>query len=217
MAPPATLLDDSPTVTGTTEVPGAAPSTHPPTPGARTEDVRWLDDDEQLTWRTFLSTMQLLMDRFDRQLQHDSGIVLTYYEMLVRLSEAPDRSLRMSELAESSLSSRSRVSHAVARMEESGWIRRRSCPTDRRGQLAELTDEGMRVLREAAPGHATTVQEVLFDGLSPEQQAALLDVGETLVAHLSTGRTWPADDDSGSCPGDDAPGAEGCPGDSATG
>ncbi|RZT86372.1 DNA-binding MarR family transcriptional regulator [Pseudonocardia sediminis] len=178
---------------------------------------RWLDEEQQRTWRAYLAATRLVFERVERQMQSDSGMPQAYYEILVRLSEAPEHTLRMSLLATSSLSSRSRVSHAVARMEESGWIRRRSCPTDRRGQLAELTDEGMRVLREAAPGHATTVQEVLFDGLSPGQQAALLDVGEALVAHLSTGRTWPADDDSGSCPDDDAPGAEGCPDDSATG
>lgn len=182
MAPSGTLIE----VESTTASQDAEPG---PVAG---EGTRWLDDDEQVTWRTFLSTMQLLLDRFDRQLQQDSGIVLTYYEMLVRLSEAPDRSLRMSELAESSLSSRSRVSHAVARMEERGWVRREACPTDGRGYLAVLTDEGFAALAQAAPGHVETVRRDLFDQLSPTQLEQLRGIGETLMAHLTeTGSVSP--------------------------
>lgn len=158
--------------------------------------TRWLDEDQQRTWRAFLAANRLVLERIERRLQSEAGMPHAYYEILVRLSEAPGHTLRMSLLATSSLSSRSRVSHAVARMEESGWIRRRSCPTDRRGQLAELTDEGLRVLRDAAPGHATTVQEVLFDALTPDQQRMLREVGETLVTHLSEGSQWPVDADS---------------------
>lgn len=158
---------------------------------------RWLDEDQQRTWRAFLAANRLVFERIERQLQADAGMPQAYYEILVRLSEAPDRTLRMSLLATSSLSSRSRVSHAVARMEEAGWVRRRSCPTDRRGQLAELTEDGMRVLRDTAPGHAMTVQEVLFDALSPEQQRMLREVGETLVTHLSSDPQWPVDGDAG--------------------
>ncbi len=174
---------------------------------------RWLDEEQQRTWRAYLAANRLVSERIERRLQAEAGMPQAYYEILVRLSEAPANTLRMSVLAESSMSSRSRVSHAVARMEESGWIRRRSCPTDRRGQLAELTDEGLRVLRETAPGHATTVQEVLFDGLSPQQQEALRDVGEALVAHLSAGAIWPVDGDEtpdGAGCAETAAGAEGC-------
>ena len=182
MAPPATLLDEDPSPTVS---PGDAPA-------VSDAAARWLDDDEQVTWRTFLSTMQLMLDRFDRQLQQDSGIVLTYYEMLVRLSESPGRSLRMSQLAESSLSSRSRVSHAVARMEERGWIRREACPTDGRGYLAVLTDEGFAALAAAAPGHVETVRSSLFDQLSPTQLAQLRDISATLLGHLTeTGSVSP--------------------------
>ncbi|WP_432487965.1 MarR family winged helix-turn-helix transcriptional regulator [Kineococcus sp. SYSU DK018] len=159
-----------------------------PTPQA----TRWLDEQEQRTWRSFLACVQLLMDRVDRQLQHDSGVVHTYYEMLVRLSEAPGRSLRMSELAESSLSSRSRVSHAVARMEERGWIRREACATDGRGFNAVLTDEGMKALQAAAPAHVETVRELLFDRLDTEQQLQLRHISETLLQHLTaTGSVSP--------------------------
>ncbi|WP_432515267.1 MarR family winged helix-turn-helix transcriptional regulator [Kineococcus sp. SYSU DK001] len=181
MARPGTLLqhaDDESTEGATAPAPPGTP------PRATPDGTRWLDDDEQVTWRVFLSTTQLLLDRFDRQLQHDSGIVLTYYEMLVRLSEAPERSLRMSELAESSLASRSRVSHAVARMEERGWVQRRSCPTDGRGFIAVLTEEGMQALRAAAPGHVETVRSTLFDQLSPTQLQQLREISTTLFEHL---------------------------------
>ena len=166
---------------------------------------RWLDDEQQRTWRAYLAANRLVYERIERQLQAESGMPQAYYEILVRLSEAPDRMLRMSLLASSALSSRSRVSHAVARMEESGWIRRRSCPTDRRGQFAELTDEGMRVVRETAPGHVETVRATIFDALTCEQQRALLDVGETLVTHLSQDPLWPLDRDDGAGTGPGGP------------
>jgi DNA-binding MarR family transcriptional regulator len=161
-------------------------------------DTRWLDDDEQHTWRSFLTANRLLFDGIERQLQQDSGMPHTYYEILVRLSEAPGRTLRMSELASTSLSSRSRISHAVARLEESGWVRRRPCEHDKRGQLAELTDAGLAGLQAAAPGHVEAVRRGLFDALSPEQVAALRDFSDTLVAHLSNKPVWPAADDTGS-------------------
>ena len=159
-------------------------------------DTRWLDDDEQHTWRSFLTAARLFFDGIERQLQQDSGLPHAYYEILVRLSEAPGHTLRMSELATTSLSSRSRISHAVARLEESGWVRRRPCEHDKRGALAELTDAGMAGLKAAAPAHVEAVRRGLFDALTPEQVAALRDISDTLVAHLSSVPVWPAADDS---------------------
>jgi DNA-binding MarR family transcriptional regulator len=160
-------------------------------------DTRWLDDEEQHAWRSFLTASRLFFDRIERQLQQDAGLPHAYYEILVRLSEASGRTLRMSQLASSSLSSRSRLSHAVARLEESGWVRRRPCPDDRRGALAELTDEGLARLEVAAPGHVEAVRAHLFDQLSREQVAALRDISDTLVAHLSEAPVWPASGDDG--------------------
>ena len=153
--------------------------------------TRWLDDDEQRTWRAFLTANRLLMDTLDRQLQHEAGIPHTYYEILVRLSEVPDRALRMSQLAASSMSSRSRLSHAVARMEETGWVRRRECPTDRRGAVCELTDAGMEAIRAAAPGHVEAVRTNLFDQLTPEQVVALRQISEAVATHLGGDGIWP--------------------------
>src|SRR5439155_26236556 len=106
---------------------------------------RWLDAEEQRTWRAFLGATKLLFEQLDRELQRDAGMPHAYYEILVVLSEAPRRTLRMSDLAARARSSRSRLSHAVAKLEAQGWIRRRPCPDDRRGQLAELTDAGLSV------------------------------------------------------------------------
>ncbi len=145
---------------------------------------RWLDADEQKAWRAWLYSSQLLAERLDRELQHRTGIPHTYYEILVQLSETPGRMLRMSQLADRCLSSRSRLSHAVSRLEERGWIRRQVCEEDARGQLAVLTDEGFAALEAAAPVHVASVREHLFDQLSKEQVAAMRDIGETLLRHL---------------------------------
>jgi DNA-binding MarR family transcriptional regulator len=130
---------------------------------------RWLTADEQRTWRTFISANRRLFAEMDAHLQHVAGIPHAYYEILVRLSEAPGRELRMTQLADASTSSKSRLSHAVARLEERGWIERAACPTDRRGQVARLTDNGFAALDSAAHGHVDQVRRMVFDQLTPEQ------------------------------------------------
>ncbi|HEU5472877.1 MAG TPA: MarR family transcriptional regulator [Actinophytocola sp.] len=146
--------------------------------------TRWLDDSEQEIWRAFVTAVEGLTDHFDRQLQRDSAMPYTYYEILVALSEAPNRTLRMSELAGARGSSRSRLSHAVARLEEVGWVTRRTCPTDKRGSYAVLTDAGFAALAAAAPGHVTAVRERLFDQLTPEQVSALGEISKAILAGL---------------------------------
>ena len=146
--------------------------------------ARWLDAGEQRAWRAWLFSAQLLMDRLDRELTHSTGISHAYYEILVALSEAPERMMRMSELADRCLSSRSRLSHAVSRLEERGWVRRQVCAEDGRGQLAVLTEEGFAALDAAAPVHVESVRTHLFDQLTPEQVENMRDLGETLLEHL---------------------------------
>jgi DNA-binding MarR family transcriptional regulator len=148
-------------------------------------EPRWLDADEQHTWRAFLGATHLLFDRLDRELQRDAGIPHAYYEILVWLSEAPERSLRMSDLARRTRSSRSRLSHAVARLEERGWVSRRDCTTDKRGQIAALTDDGYTALRAAAPGHVQGVRSHLFDALNPEQMRQLRQISEAIMRPLA--------------------------------
>ncbi|MET7749339.1 MarR family transcriptional regulator [Micromonospora sp. NPDC005367] len=147
--------------------------------------TRWLTPDEQRTWRAFLAASRGVMDALDRELQRDAGMPHAYYEILVRLSEAPERRMRMSELAEQTGSSRSRLSHAVARLEAAGWVRREDCPADRRGQVAHLTEAGFETLAAAAPGHVEGVRRHLFDALSPAQVDQLRGISETLAAHLT--------------------------------
>lgn len=150
--------------------------------------TRWLDEDEQQTWRAFLAVNRLVFDQLDRELQHDAKIPHGYYEILVRLSEAPDRALRMSALADRSQSSRSRLSHAVTRLEEAGWVRREDCPEDKRGQIARLTDAGFAALEAAAPGHVEGVRRHVFDPLTPEQVRQLREISTTLVDALQAER-----------------------------
>jgi DNA-binding MarR family transcriptional regulator len=147
-------------------------------------DPRWLDDEEQRAWRAYLEASRRVMDLLERDLQASSGLPVTYYEVLVRLSEAPGRTMRMSELARRSFSSPSRLSHAVARMEQLGWIRRESCPTDRRGSFAVLTDEGFRVIEDAAPGHVESIRTHFLDHLSREQLRQIREIGEAVGGHL---------------------------------
>ena len=127
--------------------------------------TRWLDEHERQTWLIFVYANQLFFEQVERDLQRDADMPFAYYDILVILSESPGRSLRMSELAEASLSSRSRLSHAIARLEAAGWVRRESCPSDRRGSSAVLTDEGYAVLQAAAPDHVESVRAHLFDQL----------------------------------------------------
>ncbi|WP_426364373.1 MarR family winged helix-turn-helix transcriptional regulator [Streptomyces sp. E-08] len=132
-------------------------------------EPRWLTDEEQHVWRAYLHATTLLEDHLDRQLQRDAGMPHIYYGLLVQLSQAPRRRLRMTELARSAKITRSRLSHAIARLEKNGWVRREDCPSDKRGQFAQLTDEGAEVLRRNAPGHVAAVRQAMFDRLSPEQ------------------------------------------------
>jgi len=146
--------------------------------------TRWLNAEEQAVWRAFMESHQMFFELISRELTQASGVPHTYYEVLVRLSEAPGRRLRMSELADRSMSSRSRLSHAVSRLEDSGWVRREACPSDARGAEAVLTDEGFAALEAAAPGHVESIRRHLFDVLTPEQQRQLGEIGRVLGDHL---------------------------------
>jgi DNA-binding MarR family transcriptional regulator len=150
----------------------------------KSPEPRWLTADEQGVWRAFIAATQVLFERLDQELQRDGGMPHTYYEVLARLSEVPDRRLRMSDLADRSMSSRSRISHAVARLEENGWVKRETCATDRRGQVAFLTDAGFAALVAAAPGHVEGVRRHLLDPLTPTQVVQLGEICAAVADHL---------------------------------
>ncbi|HEX8497355.1 MAG TPA: MarR family transcriptional regulator [Actinomycetales bacterium] len=131
-------------------------------------EPRWLTACEQQAWRSYIRAVRLVDERLRRGLEvHD--LSHPEYEILVRLSEAPDRVARMSELADDTVSSRSRLTHTVTRLERKGWVRRRPCPADGRGVDCLLTDEGFAALAEAARSHVAEVREVLLDALTPQE------------------------------------------------
>ena len=135
--------------------------------------TRWLTPEEQESWRAWIQASLLLSDRLSRDIQAQHGLTFADYEILVWLSEAPDRRLRMSELARRALSSRSRLSHQVDRMERAGLVTREICTEDRRGSFAVLTEKGWQTIVAAAPDHVESVRTHLVDVLSPEEFAAL--------------------------------------------
>jgi len=150
----------------------------------RVSEPRWLSADEQRSWRAFLSASLLLHDQLDKELQRSQGLTSADYEILVRLSDAPARRMRMSELAEVTLSSRSRLSHQVSRMEQAGLVAREPCPDDRRGFFAVMTQYGWDRLVKAAPDHVAGVREHLVDLLSAQELAALGASCEVIADHL---------------------------------
>ena len=147
-------------------------------------DEPWLPDEQQQVWRAFLRMSGELNERIERDLQQAAGMPHAYYLILAMLSEAPGRQLRMNQLADVVRASQSRVSHAIARLEEAGWVQRMPAPGDRRGQIAELTDAGFERLVEVAPSHAETVRSIMFDPLSPEQLQSFDDICRTILGHL---------------------------------
>ena len=147
-------------------------------------EVRWLDDSEMRAWVAFLDTSNLLQRRIDAQLRKEGGVTQPQYELMTRLSEAPDGQLRMTDLAELLVMSRSGLTYQVAQLEQRGLVRRAPAPDDDRGVLAMLSDEGRRVLRRIAPGHVQVVRSNLIDLLNRSQLEALADTLGVVRARL---------------------------------
>ena len=152
-------------------------------------EQEWLDDQQQRTWRAWLAVTELLPRTLDAQLQRDAGITHAAYVVLAMLSEAPDRSRRMSDLARQANQSQSRLSHTVARLEERGWVRRERATEDRRGNFAVLTDAGWDVVVSVAPGHVDAVRETVFGPLTSEQTRVLAEAFGAIAAKLDPDRS----------------------------
>jgi DNA-binding MarR family transcriptional regulator len=135
-------------------------------------EPRWLNSDQQRIWRLFLSGTGRIFDELDAELRR-FGLDLGEYEILVHLSEEPDHQLRMSDLAARVRQSRSRLTHTVARMENKGILVRLACPSDRRGVIAALTEDGYALLTEAAPHHVESVRRALVDVADPADYQAM--------------------------------------------
>jgi DNA-binding MarR family transcriptional regulator len=147
-------------------------------------ETNWLDQDQQRSWRALLMGMTLLIDRLDDDLRRGFGLSLTEYEILVRLSEADGRRLRMAQLADALAHSRSRVTHTVSRLEKAGLVGRTATPDDGRGIVCAMTERGWELLVQMAPTHVQGVRDHLVDLVSPDDFAALGRVMDAVADHL---------------------------------
>jgi len=147
-------------------------------------DVQWLNETEMRAWVAFLDTSNLVSRRIEQQLRDAAGVTQLQYELLTRLAESPARQLRMAELADLLVASRSGLTYQVTQLEKAGLVRRQPCEDDERGVLAVLTDAGMNVLERAAPGHVRVVRESLIDLLDNAELTALADSLTTVRDHL---------------------------------
>lgn len=147
-------------------------------------ETRWLDAEQQHSWRAFIVGSTLLMDTLDRELRQAHGVSLAEYEILVRLSESPGRTLRMAQIAESMQHSRSRVTHTVSRMEKGGLIRREASADDKRGVDAVMTAQGWELLQAAAHTHVTGVRDHFVDVADPADYEAMGRMMDAVSDHL---------------------------------
>lgn len=142
---------------------------------------RWLTEEQQRIWLSYLKGVHKLEDQLDRELRQ-YGLSLAEYEIFVALSEADLWRMRMSDLAEAVHQSRSRLTHTVARLEKDGYVERIACPSDRRGVWAQLTSTGHELLEKAAPSHVASVRHALVDAVDPEDFRALGRVFDAVLA-----------------------------------
>ncbi|WP_439658689.1 MarR family winged helix-turn-helix transcriptional regulator [Lentzea sp. HUAS TT2] len=153
-------------------------------PDAVTEP-RWLTGTEMAAWLNVTQLLMLLPTALDRQLRDDAGLPHAHYRILTMLSAEQDGSMRMTQLARRAGTTTTRLSHAVSVLEERGWVERSACPTDKRGQVARLTDEGWAFLRVAAPGHVAEVRRLVFDHLTDDDVTRLHEITAKILPSLT--------------------------------
>jgi DNA-binding MarR family transcriptional regulator len=145
--------------------------------GGSAAEPKWLTPTEMAAWRRYIVASRRLIEALDTDLdQHD--LSMADYEILAQLSDAPDRRMRMAELAEIAMLSRSRLSHRMKVMEEAGWVRREACPDDKRGFFAVMTNKGWKAIVAAAPDHVASVRSRFVDKLSKADQIVLAEIFE---------------------------------------
>lgn len=149
-----------------------------------TAEPRWLEDAEQHAWRRLAAVILKLPSELEAQLQRDAGMSHFEYWVVALLSEAPDRTLRLGQLAAQANASLSRLSHVVTRLEKRGWVTRRPCPDDARATLAVLTDDGWDQVVAAAPGHVEAVRRYVFDGLDAADVTELARLCEKILDRI---------------------------------
>jgi DNA-binding MarR family transcriptional regulator len=144
---------------------------------------KWLSPNEMVAWRRYIIASRQLLAALDADLkEHD--LTLPDYEILALLSDAPDRQMRMSELAKIALLSRSRLSHRMKVMEKAGWLKREPCPVDKRGYFAVMTSKGWKAIVAAAPDHVESVRARFLDHLSKADQEAIAQIFERIEIPL---------------------------------
>jgi DNA-binding MarR family transcriptional regulator len=158
---------------------------------AATHDPPWLNEQEVQAWMPLAILMTKLPAALDKQLQSDAGLSHFEYVVLSSLSAAPQRTLRMSDLAELASGSLSRLSHVVTRLERRGWVRREPCPEDGRFTNAILTGDGYAKVAATAPGHVRAVRALVVDALSPSQLRQLRDIGTRILRRIDPDAAWP--------------------------
>lgn len=146
--------------------------------------MKWLSSDELAAWVRLMAVVELLPGVLDTQLRKDADLTSYEYYVLAMLSEAPERTLRMTALAAQTNATLPRLSHVVRRLEDRGLVERRQCPQDGRATNARLTSAGWRKVRRTAPGHVATVRDRVMDALNAEQVSALTDVTQAVLGRL---------------------------------
>ncbi|MFM8842719.1 MAG: MarR family winged helix-turn-helix transcriptional regulator [Actinomycetota bacterium] len=142
---------------------------------AKKSAPRWLNPREMKAWRSYIIASRRLLDALDADLEgHD--LTMADYEVMAQLSDAPGRRMRMSELADLAMLSKSRLSHRMKVMEKAGWVRREECIEDRRGYWAVMTDKGWKAIVAAAPSHVNSVRKRFIDQLSAREQESLAGI-----------------------------------------
>jgi DNA-binding MarR family transcriptional regulator len=153
-------------------------------PAAAQESPRWLDDEQQASWRAFAKMMVRLRWALECQLQRDAGLSFIEYHALARLSENPENTMRMSELAEVTDASLSRLSHLIKRLERRQLVRREPDPADGRFTNAILTPEGLRLLTASAPAHVAEVRDLVIDAVGPAELRRLRAASERILERI---------------------------------
>jgi DNA-binding MarR family transcriptional regulator len=146
--------------------------------------TRWLDDEQQAAWVRLIAVVELLPGILDSQLRRDADLSHYEYFLLARLSESPERTLRMTALAARTNATLPRLSHVVRRLEDRGLVERFPCPEDGRATNARLTEQGWEKVVETAPGHVETVREHVIDALTPAQTRQLRGIAEAILGQL---------------------------------
>ncbi|MBB4942663.1 DNA-binding MarR family transcriptional regulator [Streptosporangium album] len=155
------------------------------------KDTRWLSEVELNAWMAYVTATHLLERRVEEQLKADSGLTHAQYEILAKLSAAPERRMRMTELARRVVVSKSGLTYQIGQLEKIGLVERTTCPSDERGVLAVLTDEGVRCLERTAPGHVAVVRAFLIDQLTPEELQAMTRIMSRAATVMATTPSHP--------------------------